>query len=92
MTFYPARAAVSQGIAVVVGHTDSALGMPSAWRRAGARAKDGAVLAWIIEEKGTERLTRNLSRKERALPIAAIWNHEMLRTRIVEGWRPEEEA
>ena len=92
VTFYPVLAAVSQGLAVVVGHTDSALGMPLALRRAGARAKHGTVLAWIIEEEGAERLTRNLSRKERALPIAAIWNHEMLRTRIVEGWRPGEEV
>jgi hypothetical protein len=91
-TFYPVLAAVSQGLAIVVAHTDSALGMPLAFRRAGARAKDGTVLAWIIEENGTERLTRKLSRKERALPIAAIWNHEMLRIRIVEGWRPGEEV
>ena len=92
VTFYPVLAAVSQGLAAVVAHIDSALGMPLALRRAGARAKDGTVLAWIIEENGTERLTRKLSRKERALPIAAIWNHEMLRTRIVEGWRPGEQV
>lgn len=92
VTFYPVLSAASRGLVAVVGHANSALGMPAAFRRAGARANDGKVLAWIIEEDGAERLTRNLSPRERALPIAAIWNHEMLRMRIVEGWRPEKEV
>ena len=90
--FYPVVAAVSQGLVRVVGHREVTLGIPSKLRRAGARAKVGKVLTWIIENEGRERLVKRLSRRDKALPIAAIWNHEMLRSRLSQAWRPEQEG
>jgi hypothetical protein len=92
VAFYPVVAAVSQGLVTVVGHHDATLEMPMKLRRPGARAKDGTVLAWLIEQDGQESLTKALTAEERALPIAVIWNHEMLCTRLREGWRPEKEG
>jgi len=92
VAFYPVIAAVTQGLATVVGHHDARLEMPRGLRRPGARGKDGAVLTWVIERDGQELLTKVLNAKERALPIAVIWNHEMLCMRMRQGWRPENEG
>jgi hypothetical protein len=92
VVFYPVIAAVSHGLVDVVGHHGTGTQIPSKLRRPGARSNDGRVLAWIIEEDGVDSLTRTLTPEERALPIAAIWNHEMLCIRIREGWRPEKEG
>ena len=92
IAFYPVMAAVSQGLASVVGHHDTRLEIPTKLRRPGARAKDGTVLAWVIEANEQESLTKTLTAEERALPIAVIWNHEMLCTRLRESWRPENEG
>ena len=91
VAFYPVTASVAQGLVAVVGHRNTNLSIPPKLRRPGARGKDGTVLAWIIEEDGREWLTKGLSADERALPIAVIWNHEMLCTRLRDGWRPDRE-
>jgi len=92
VAFYPVVAAVSQGLVDVVGHHGTVTQVPSKLRRPGARSNDGRVLAWVIEEGGAEAVTKTLTPEQRALPIAVIWNHEMLCTRIREGWRPEREG
>lgn len=88
--FYPARTAVLRGFAQVV---DSApledREIPQRLRRAGARGADGTVLTWIVSQGNREVVKEVLSESERHLPIAAIWNHEMLALRVSEGWRPE---
>jgi hypothetical protein len=89
VTFYPLMAAARQGLVSVVGHCDSTVKIPATLRRPGWRGKDGTVHAWVIEHDGRDVLTRSLTEEQRALPIAAIWNHEMLCLRIREGWRPE---
>jgi hypothetical protein len=87
VAFYPAAAAVSRGLAKIVGRLP-AESMPSRLRRPGARV-GREVRTWIIEEPSGEIVKHALSAEELRLPIAAIWNHEMLLQRVEEGWRPE---
>ncbi len=89
VTFYPAAAGVRRELADVVGHLPSP-GLPRRWRRPGARV-GLKIVTWILEDSCGEELKRQLSEEERHLPIAAIWNHELLIQRVVEGWRPEME-
>jgi hypothetical protein len=90
VTFYPVLAAVSQGLVTVIGHLASP-GLPKRLRRPGARS-GRRVETWIIEDDFGEIVKRQLSEEEQALPIAAIWNHELLIQRVAEGWRPEMEG
>jgi len=90
VTFYPAVAAVTQGLAEVVGYLPSP-SLPKRLRRPGVRS-DNKVETWIIEDASGEYVRQNLSDEERQLPIAVIWNHELLIQRICEGWRPEVEG
>lgn len=48
------------------------------------------VLTWIIEENGVEALTSDLASDQLKLPIASIWDHELLKDRPLEGWSPEQ--
>jgi hypothetical protein len=50
------------------------------------------VETWIIEDGASELVTKKLSETERELPIAVIWNRELLVQRVSEGWRPEMEG
>jgi len=91
VAFYPVVAAVARGMAQVVGSLPSP-GLPRRLRRPGARS-GRRVETWIIEEaSGAEVVKRHLSDDERHLPIAVIWNHELLLQRVAEGWRPEMEG
>lgn len=90
VTFYPARAALAQGLVTVVGRLP-APALPTVLRRAGVRT-GRRVETWIIEDESGETMKRTLDGKERLIPIAAIWNHEFLIHRIAEGWRPEQEG
>ena len=91
ITFYPVKAAINQGLITIATHYDMNLQMPQELRRAGVRENDGTIRTWIIEQNGREYVTKTLSINERAMPIAAIWNHEMLCIRIRERWHPEQE-
>jgi len=87
LTFYPAKAAIVQKLATIVGYLQ-APDLPKRLRRAGVRS-GCAVETWVIEDASGEVVKRELSDQERQLPIAAIWNHEFLVQRVSEGWRPE---
>jgi hypothetical protein len=90
VTFYPAVASVNRGLASVVGHVRSS-GLPKRVRRPGARV-GRKVETWIIEDDSRETVKERLSDEDRELPIAVIWNHELLVQRVSEGWRPEMEG
>src|SRR5262245_57227834 len=72
VTFYPAAAAVAQGLVEVVGHLPPPT-VPGRLRRAGARY-GRQVETWIIEDGGREVVKSKLSEEDLRLPIAAIWN------------------
>lgn len=90
VVFYPVIAAVARGLAAIVGHLPSP-GLPTRLRRPGVRV-GLEVRTWIIEEPTGDVLKKNLSREDLLLPIAVIWNHEMLAMRVTAGWRPEMEG
>jgi hypothetical protein len=85
--FYPISAAIKQGLVRRVGFFPTP-GIPTRWRRPGAWVRD-RIETWIIEDESAgEILRRELTEDERRLPIAEIWNHEMLIQRVSEGWQP----
>lgn len=90
IVFYPATAAVARGFAHVVGHIASG-GVPKKLRRPGART-GVTITTWIVEDGSSECVKQRLSAEELKLPIAAIWNHELLLKRVRDGWRPEMEG
>jgi hypothetical protein len=94
LTFYPARKAHREKlIKPVASHTlPISAEVPQHLRRAGARARNGQILTWIVERDGLEILQPELTEQDKLLPIAAIWNHEMLVMRIAEDWHPRREA
>ncbi len=92
-SFYPVGAAVSQGLVEVVARipVPPGQGLPSVYRRAGARRPEGGVLAWLICEGKKETLVWELSEEQRYLPIARIWMHDTLISYLTEEWRPEQD-
>jgi hypothetical protein len=86
VAFYPATAAVAQGLVEVVGHLP-APDLPQRLRRPGVRS-GRRIDTWIIENGTGETTKSSLTTQELQLPIAAIWNHELLVQRIAEGWKP----
>jgi len=90
VAFYPATAAVARGLANVVGRA-TCPEMPRTLRRPGARS-GLTVKTWIIEDGRGESVKQQLSSDELRLPIAVIWNHELLLERVRAGWRPEREG
>lgn len=90
VAFYPVTAAVAQGLVEVVAHLPPP-DLPERLRRAGARS-GRRVDTWIIEDGSREVVKAKLSEEELRLPIAAIWNHELLVQRIDEDWNPEHEG
>ena len=90
VAFYPATAAVSRGLAHAVGHIASG-GVPTRLRRPGARTGT-IVRSWIVEDGASESVKLQLSGEDLRLPIAVIWNHELLLQRVRDGWRPEMEG
>jgi hypothetical protein len=91
--FYPVRPAVSQGLVEVVAHhpvpPDQAF--PAVYRRAGARSREGRVLAWLIFEGTKQTLVRELSEEQRYLPIDRIWMHDSMVSALTREWRPEQD-
>ena len=94
LAFYSARAAVTRGFVETIDSCPLPTGVevPRNLRRAGARGPSGAILTWIVENAGQETLRRELTEAEKKLPIAAIWDHELLVLRISQGWSPEQEG
>ncbi len=92
VTFYPVTAALAQKLVRVVAKEIIPTGMPPRrLRRAGARSGT-RIDSWVIEDESGEYLKTKLSEDELRLPIAAIWNHELLLKRITTKWRPELEG
>jgi len=89
VVFYPASIALKRNLMAIKGNIQ-APSIPTELRRAGGRSGT-RILNWIIEDGQAERLVEQLSKKQQSLPIAAIWNHEMLLFRISEHWKPEME-
>jgi hypothetical protein len=91
MAFYPATAAVAQGLVEVIGYLPPPE-LPQRLRRPGARS-GLRIDTWIIENGTGETAVRSrLSEDEVRLPIAVIWNHEFLIQRNAEGWDPAQEG
>lgn len=90
VAFYPAVSAVAQGLVEVVAQLPPPK-LPERLRRAGARS-GSCVDTWIIEDESGEIVKAQLSEEELRLPIAAIWNHELLVQRISEDWDPSREG
>lgn len=93
-TFYPATAFVARGFTRVVhsGPLPAGVGVPTTWRRVGARAPSGEIRTWVIEAPGEQIVRKELTDSERQLPIAAIWDHEYLVQSLSEGWSPAQEG
>ncbi len=88
VALYPAHLALKTGLATLVGKV-TPMPMPTVFRRRGGIDRSGKVLNWLIEQ-GNEVISKDsLSLAERQLPIASVWNHELLLIRISQGWRPE---
>jgi hypothetical protein len=88
--FYPAAAAIAQGLAEVVSSL-SPPDLPKRLRRAGRRT-GRRIDTWIIEGGSGDVVKDELSADDLRLPIASIWNHELLVQRIAEGWSPVREG
>jgi hypothetical protein len=91
VVFYPASAALKRGLVQFVGSLPNP-GLPTEYRREGATSSGGKVETWVIESSLGLSVTPSLSDRERSLPIAQIWNHEMLVKMIAAKWRPEQEV
>ena len=89
--FYPVRGAVSQELVEVVAYhpVSPDRAFPAVYRWAGARNREGRVLAWRICEGTQETLVRELSEEQRYLPIFSIFLHDSLVSALTKEWRPE---
>jgi hypothetical protein len=90
VAFYPVTAAVAQRLVEVVDHLTPPQ-LPQRLRRPGARS-GLRVTTWIIENGTGEIVKSKLSEDDLLLPIAVIWNHELLTQRVLEGWNPMHEG
>ena len=91
IAFYSARRSLKEGMSRLFGILPLAGSrvVPSCLRRVGARGTDGEILTWIVEDREVQIVVRKLSSDQLRLPIASIWDHETLKSRISEGWSPE---
>jgi hypothetical protein len=94
IVFYPVQTAVAKGLLDIVGSNPLPLEakVPRNIRRPGARGRTGEILTWIIEDAKQETVRDKLTEAERKLPIAAIWDHNLLILRLSQGWSPEKEG
>jgi hypothetical protein len=90
VAFYPVTAAVARGLIEVIGYLTPP-NLPSRVRRPGARS-GRRINTWIIDSGTDEVVKSKLSDDDLRLPIAVIWNHEMLTQRVLEGWNPADEG
>ena len=92
--FYPAQAAISQGLVEVVAHHPMLpeQSFPAVYRRAGASNREGRVLAWFICDGAKERMVRALTQEQLYLPVTDIFLHDSLVSALTEEWGPEHET
>jgi hypothetical protein len=87
VTFFPACLAVTQKrVEVVAQSTPPAL--PKRFRRPAVVSGDGSVASWTIEGGWRDVEKQKLSDDERQLPIAQVWDQEMLKAKIASSWTP----
>lgn len=90
VAFYPVAAALAQRLVEVVDHSMPPK-LPQRLRR--PRARSGLrITTWVIENGTNETVKAKLSEDDLQLPIAVIWNHELLTQRVQEGWDPRREG
>lgn len=87
VTFYPVGAAIAERLIAPVGNLRP-IDIPTTLRRPGA-ILERQIRTWIIESPQKEKVLSTLSEGDKSLPIAEIWNHELLKESIRRGWRPE---
>jgi hypothetical protein len=89
--FFPLQAAVSQGIATVVGNVQvpkDASDFPT-FRAGVIDPATGKVRVWWLWNGEKEWRVGALTPEQRSLPIRGVWNDTILVERITSGWRPE---
>jgi len=91
IAFYSAKRSVKVNLSKIVGvlPLQENVTVPSCLRRAGARGTGGKIHTWIVERNGAESVVDKLTAEQLRLPIASIWDHELLKIRISEAWTPE---
>lgn len=92
--FYPLRSSVARGLTECV-HTmplPPGIEVPKKLRRAGVRSQSGQILTWVLEGDGPEVLRKELTATEKELPIALVWGHESLVSRLAIQWSPAAEG
>ena len=90
VVFYPVTAAMALRLVEVVDHFTPPK-LPQRLRRPGARS-GLRVDTWVVEDGTGETVKSKLSEDDLQLPIAVIWNHELLIQRLLEGWNPLHEG
>lgn len=89
VTFYPATAAIAEGLATVAGHLPAPR-MPERFRRPGALSGP-RVITWLIDDGLPKRnpiVRTELTDEELRLPLATVWGHPYLIDRVAQGWTP----
>ena len=92
--FFPVKAAARMRIVERVETCGIPQGSekPAVMRRPGARAQDGRVKTWFINNGKSETLVTHLNEDQRDLSIMAIWNDTLLISRIESEWQPSHEV
>ncbi|MFO0529926.1 MAG: hypothetical protein ACK52A_17660, partial [Planctomycetota bacterium] len=87
--FYPLPTSLRHKLSKFAGHSPLLMEFPTVFRRPGRVDPGPRVANWFIDEAdGKTRVVDTLSEKEKWIPIAAGWNHEMLINRIKSKWHP----
>ena len=92
--FYPLGAAVSQGLAKIVGHEE----VPERYRafpifKSGTPEKNTRkVVTWWLWDGEKEWCVGTLKPEQYDLPLAEIVGHPILLSRIMSGWKPSDEV
>lgn len=87
--FYPLPTSLRHKLSKFVGNSRLFTEFPTVFRRPGRVDPGPRVANWFIDEAdGKTRVVDTLSEKEKWIPIAVGWNHEMLINRIRSKWHP----
>lgn len=95
--FYPATAALRQGLVTREGYCAEGMRLLPPLRRIGSPfTRDGESTTWRIAadaKRGTPfTLRTRLTDAEARIPEGAIWNHAFLLDRLRSGWHPSVEG